>query len=61
MSSAEKRAAVLPLPENSLLTSSLTVVRHFSRGEQLDLQVNGKAMCYLILEGTVAVYRSSTT
>ncbi|MDE4079443.1 MULTISPECIES: helix-turn-helix domain-containing protein [Enterobacter cloacae complex] len=28
-------------------------------GEQFDLQVNGQSMCYLILEGTVAVYRRS--
>ena len=28
-------------------------------GEQLDLQVNGQSMCYLILEGTIAIYRRS--
>ncbi len=28
-------------------------------GEQLDLQVNGQSMCYLILDGTVAIYRRS--
>ncbi|RVQ79683.1 Crp/Fnr family transcriptional regulator [Enterobacter hormaechei] len=27
--------------------------------EQLDLQVNGQSMCYLILDGTVAIYRRS--
>jgi hypothetical protein len=27
--------------------------------ERLDLQVNGQGMCYLILEGTIAVYRRS--
>ncbi|MCU6366038.1 helix-turn-helix domain-containing protein [Enterobacter quasiroggenkampii] len=33
--------------------------RHIARGERLDLQVNGQGMCYLILEGTVAIYRKS--
>lgn len=33
--------------------------RKTARGEQLDLQVNGQGMCYLLLEGTVAVYRRS--
>lgn len=28
-------------------------------GEQLDLQVDGQSMCYLILDGTVAIYRRS--
>lgn len=31
--------------------------RTIPRGEQLDLQTNGEAMCYLILEGSVAIYR----
>lgn len=30
-----------------------------ARGERLDLQINGQGMCYLILEGTIAVYRRS--
>ncbi|HGV3499093.1 TPA: Crp/Fnr family transcriptional regulator, partial [Klebsiella michiganensis] len=29
------------------------------RGEQFDLQVNGQGMCYLLLEGTIAIYRRS--
>ena len=29
------------------------------RGEQFDLQVDGKGICYLILEGTIAIYRRS--
>ncbi|UAN23973.1 helix-turn-helix domain-containing protein [Enterobacter sp. JBIWA003] len=33
--------------------------RHIARGERLDLQVNGQGMCYLILEGTVAIYRKN--
>ncbi|EPF0314266.1 helix-turn-helix domain-containing protein [Enterobacter chuandaensis] len=33
--------------------------RRTARGERLDLQVNGQGMCYLILEGTVAIYRRS--
>ncbi|MCV2531854.1 helix-turn-helix domain-containing protein [Enterobacter wuhouensis] len=33
--------------------------RKMGRGEQLDLQVNGQGFCYLILEGTIAVYRRS--
>jgi hypothetical protein len=33
--------------------------RTTARGERLDLQVNGQGMCYLILEGTIAVYRRS--
>ncbi|MFQ3392516.1 helix-turn-helix domain-containing protein [Enterobacter mori] len=33
--------------------------RRTGRGEQFDLQVNGKGICYLILEGTIAVYRRS--
>ena len=32
-------------------------LRTFPSGEQLDLQVNGEAFCYLILEGSVAIYR----
>lgn len=31
--------------------------RKTERGEQLDFKVNGQGVCYLILEGTVAVYR----
>ncbi|WP_230351658.1 winged helix-turn-helix transcriptional regulator [Lelliottia sp. WAP21] len=34
-------------------------VRHVERGERLDLEVNGQGMCYLIIEGSVAIYRSS--
>lgn len=33
--------------------------RRTARGERLDLQINGQGMCYLILEGTVAIYRRS--
>ncbi|MGX5026156.1 helix-turn-helix domain-containing protein [Enterobacter asburiae] len=33
--------------------------RRTARGERLDLQVNGQGMCYLILEGTIAIYRRS--
>lgn len=33
--------------------------RRTARGERLDLQISGQGMCYLILEGTVAVYRRS--
>ena len=33
--------------------------RHTARGERLDLEVEGQGMCYLILEGTVAIYRKS--
>lgn len=29
------------------------------RGERFDLQVKGQGMCYLILEGTIALYRRS--
>ncbi|MGR5945110.1 helix-turn-helix domain-containing protein [Enterobacter sp. C4G1] len=60
MSSAEKTRRSSPFARE-LIThlQPYSTVRHFSRGEQLDLQVNGKAMCYLILEGTVAVYRRS--
>lgn len=29
------------------------------RCEQFDLQVNGQGMCYLLLEGTIAIYRRS--
>lgn len=35
--------------------------RKAARGEQLDFQVNGQGMCYLLLEGTVALYRRSDT
>ncbi|MBM3070836.1 helix-turn-helix domain-containing protein [Enterobacter sp. RHBSTW-00994] len=31
------------------------------QGKQLDFQVNGQGMCYLILEGSVAVYRRKDT
>lgn len=40
-----------------LLPESTT--RGAARGERLDLQINGQGICYLILEGTVAVYRKS--
>ncbi|MBL5913602.1 helix-turn-helix domain-containing protein [Enterobacter asburiae] len=40
-----------------LLPESTT--RCAARGERLDLQINGQGICYLILEGTVAVYRKS--
>ncbi|GJL41830.1 TPA: helix-turn-helix domain-containing protein [Enterobacter chengduensis] len=30
-----------------------------ARGERFDLQINGQGMCYLILEGTIAIYRRS--
>ncbi|HFK5805913.1 helix-turn-helix domain-containing protein [Enterobacter bugandensis] len=40
-----------------LLPDSTT--RRTARGERLDLQINGQGMCYLILEGTVAIYRRS--
>ncbi|MGQ4693763.1 helix-turn-helix domain-containing protein [Enterobacter asburiae] len=40
-----------------LLPESAT--RGAARGERLDLQINGQGICYLILEGTVAVYRKS--
>ena len=33
--------------------------RQTARGERLDLQIDGQGMCYLILEGTVAIYRRS--
>lgn len=33
--------------------------RRTARGERLDLQINGQGMCYLILEGTIAIYRRS--
>ena len=33
--------------------------RRTGRGERFDLEVNGQGICYLILEGTIAVYRSS--
>ncbi|HHA1515715.1 TPA: helix-turn-helix domain-containing protein [Enterobacter bugandensis] len=33
--------------------------RRTARAERLDLQNNGQGMCYLILEGTVAIYRRS--
>lgn len=33
--------------------------RRIARGERLDLQINGQGMCYLILEGTIAIYRRS--
>ncbi|MEG6353245.1 helix-turn-helix domain-containing protein [Enterobacter bugandensis] len=33
--------------------------RRTVRGERLDLQINGQGMCYLILEGTIAIYRRS--
>ncbi|UWX95096.1 helix-turn-helix domain-containing protein [Enterobacter mori] len=34
-------------------------MRRTGRGEQFDLQVDGKGICYLILEGTIAIYRRS--
>ncbi|KLW91633.1 helix-turn-helix domain-containing protein [Enterobacter sichuanensis] len=36
-----------------------SAIRNTGRGEQLDLVVNGQGMSYLILEGTVAIYRRS--
>ncbi|EOX3819753.1 helix-turn-helix domain-containing protein [Enterobacter quasiroggenkampii] len=34
-------------------------VRRTGRGERLNLEVDGQGICYLILEGTIAIYRSS--
>lgn len=42
----------------SYLLSDCTT-RRTARGERLDLQINGQGMCYLILEGTIAIYRRS--
>jgi CRP-like cAMP-binding protein len=36
-----------------------SVTRKTGRGEQLDLQVNHQGMCYLVIEGTIAIYRRS--
>ncbi|MCK7449823.1 helix-turn-helix domain-containing protein [Enterobacter chengduensis] len=33
--------------------------QHAARGQRFDLQINGQSMCYLILEGTIAIYRRS--
>jgi hypothetical protein len=65
-----KVAATMSLPEKpqrgspyaqELISHLLPdcTTRQTARGERLDLQINGQGMCYLILEGTVAVYRRS--
>ncbi|MEH3170573.1 helix-turn-helix domain-containing protein [Enterobacter quasiroggenkampii] len=60
MSHPEKSQRGSPYAQEliSHLLSDCTT-RHIARGERLDLQVNGQGMCYLILEGTVAIYRKS--
>ncbi|EML9043501.1 helix-turn-helix domain-containing protein [Enterobacter cloacae] len=60
MSSTEKPHRGSPYAQ-ALIThlQPYSTVRHLDRGEQLDLVVNGRGMSYLILEGTVAIYRRS--
>lgn len=36
-----------------------STIRNTGRGEHLELMINGRGICYLILEGTVAIYRRS--
>ncbi|MCK6895162.1 helix-turn-helix domain-containing protein [Enterobacter bugandensis] len=60
MSLPEKSHRASPYAQeliSHLLPDSTT--RRTARGERLDLQINGQGMCYLILEGTVAIYRRS--
>jgi CRP-like cAMP-binding protein len=60
MSSSEKSHRGSPYAQ--ALISHLQpycTLRSVGRGEQFNLQVNGQGMCYLILEGTIAVYRRS--
>ncbi|HBC9222584.1 TPA: helix-turn-helix domain-containing protein [Enterobacter cloacae] len=60
MSSTEKPHRGSPYAK-ALIThlQPYSTVRHLDRGEQLDLVVDGRGMSYLILEGTVAIYRRS--
>ncbi|MHA0959421.1 helix-turn-helix domain-containing protein [Enterobacter cancerogenus] len=62
MSSSEKPPRGSPYAKELIaFLRPSCVTRTTGRGEQLDLQVNGEGMCYLILEGTVAIYRRSDT
>lgn len=58
MSSPEKPHKGSPYAQE-LIThlQPYSTLRKIERGEQMDFQVNGQGMCYLILEGTVAIYR----
>ncbi|MCE9991724.1 helix-turn-helix domain-containing protein [Enterobacter asburiae] len=60
MSAAEKTRRGSPYAGELLShLQPYSTVRHCSRGEQLDLQVKGQSMCYLVLDGMVAIYRRS--
>jgi CRP-like cAMP-binding protein len=60
MPSSEKSHRGSPFAQELIVhLQSDSTLRNTGRGEQLNLQVNGQGMCYLILEGTIAVYRRS--
>ena len=60
MSSTEKTHRGSPYARELIsFLQPYCTTRNVAPGEQLDLQVNGQSVCYLILEGTVAIYRRS--
>lgn len=60
MSSTEKTHRGSPYARELIsFLQPYCTTRNVAPGEQLDLEVNGQSVCYLILEGTVAIYRRS--
>ncbi|HEO9143027.1 Crp/Fnr family transcriptional regulator [Enterobacter cloacae] len=60
MSSTDKSSRGSPYAQELIAhLEPYCTVRRTGRGERLNLEVNGQGICYLILEGTIALYRSS--
>lgn len=60
MSSTDKSSRGSPYAQELIAhLKPYCTVRRTGRGERLNLEVNGQGLCYLILEGTIAIYRSS--
>jgi hypothetical protein len=59
MSLPEKSHRGSPYAQELIYIYSLIAPAQHRPRRAIDLQVNGQGMCYLILEGTIAVYRRS--
>ncbi|HCM9594234.1 helix-turn-helix domain-containing protein [Enterobacter bugandensis] len=60
MSSTDKSSRGSPYAQELIVhLEPYCTVRRTGRGERLNLEVNGQGLCYLILEGTIAIYRTS--
>jgi hypothetical protein len=60
MSLPEKSQRGSPYAQELIYTYCLIARPQTARGERLDLQINGQGMCYLILEGTIAITEEAT-